>query len=123
MFGFDVDGNAIRTQARPLWVNLLGHVDAVEFTAVNGPATLCFDDSATCPAIAAAGETWRDLFDLVIVSAAKPRFFAEQGSIYRLVDAEHGLLEPHFGPLEAMLIRRRAASSEKLLGKLATART
>ncbi len=44
--------------------------------------------------------TWRDLFDLVIVAAAKPRFFAEQGPIFRLVDAERGHLEPHFGPLE-----------------------
>ena len=55
----------------------------------------CFD--AALP----DGETWRDLFDIVIVAAAKPRFFAERGSIYRLVDAEQGLLEPHLGPLEA----------------------
>ncbi|MEO0492082.1 MAG: HAD-IG family 5'-nucleotidase [Actinomycetota bacterium] len=55
----------------------------------------CFD--AQMP----EGQTWRDLFDLVIVSAAKPRFFAEQGPIYRLVDADTGHLEPHFGPLEA----------------------
>ncbi|MEM9463750.1 MAG: HAD-IG family 5'-nucleotidase [Actinomycetota bacterium] len=55
----------------------------------------CFD--AALP----DGETWRDLFDIVIVSAAKPRFFAERGPIYRLVDEEHGLLEPHFGSLAA----------------------
>ena len=55
----------------------------------------CFD--AALP----DGETWRDLFDIVIVSAAKPRFFAERGPIYRLVDEEQGLLEPHFGTLEA----------------------
>lgn len=46
-----------------------------------------------------AGQTWRDLFDLVIVSAAKPRFFAERQPVYRLVDASRGLLEPHVGPL------------------------
>jgi len=45
--------------------------------------------------------TWRDLFDLVIVAAAKPRFFSGRGPIYRLVDAERGHLEPHLGPLEA----------------------
>ena len=47
------------------------------------------------------GETWRDLFDIVIVAAAKPRFFEEQGPIFRLVDETAGHLEPHFGPLEA----------------------
>ena len=47
----------------------------------------------------AEGETWRDLFDVVIVSAAKPRFFSEPGPIYRVVDEKRGLLEPHLGPL------------------------
>ncbi len=46
------------------------------------------------------GQTWRDLFDVVIVAAAKPRFFSEQGPIYRLVDDELGHLEPHYGALE-----------------------
>ncbi len=45
------------------------------------------------------GETWRDLFDVVIVAAAKPRFFSEAGPIYRVVDEKRGLLEPHLGPL------------------------
>ncbi|MEM8706599.1 MAG: HAD-IG family 5'-nucleotidase [Actinomycetota bacterium] len=54
----------------------------------------CFDSAMP------EGETWRDLFDLVIVSAAKPRFFAERGPIYRLVDPDTGHLEPHFGPLQ-----------------------
>ncbi len=47
-----------------------------------------------------SGETWRDLFDIVIVSASKPRFFSERGPIYRIVDTERGLLEPHWGRLE-----------------------
>ena len=34
----------------------------------------CFDD------LLPDGTTWRDLFDLVIVAAAKPRFFAEAGA-------------------------------------------
>lgn len=45
------------------------------------------------------GTTWRDLFDLVIVSAAKPRFFEARDPIYRVVDEERSLLQPHFGPL------------------------
>jgi HAD superfamily 5'-nucleotidase-like hydrolase len=49
----------------------------------------------------APGETWRDLFDLVIVAAAKPRFFSEPGPIYRVVDEKRGLLQPHLGPLVA----------------------
>jgi len=47
-----------------------------------------------------SGETWRDLFDIVIVSAAKPRFFSERGPIYRVVDTDRGLLEPHRGLLQ-----------------------
>ena len=47
------------------------------------------------------GETWRDLFDIVIVAAAKPRFFSEPEPIYRVADTDLGLLEPHRGDLEA----------------------
>jgi HAD superfamily 5'-nucleotidase-like hydrolase len=47
------------------------------------------------------GETWRDLFDVVIVSAAKPSFFAETNPIYRVVDEQQSLLRPHVGPLES----------------------
>ncbi len=47
------------------------------------------------------GLTWRDLFDIVIVSAAKPGFFAANNPIYRVVDEEQSLLLPHYGPLEA----------------------
>ena len=46
------------------------------------------------------GETWRDLFDIVIVSASKPRFFAENSPIYRVVDEDQSLMLPHNGPLE-----------------------
>jgi 5'-nucleotidase len=40
---------------------------------------------------------WRDLFDLVVVSAAKPRFFAEEQPAFRVVDHDRGLLAPHRG--------------------------
>ncbi len=46
-----------------------------------------------------SGQTWRDLFDLVIVSARKPDFFTSRHAVFRLVD-DAGLLEPHYGPLE-----------------------
>jgi len=50
-----------------------------------------------CP----AGSTWRDLFDIVIVSANKPNFFAKTDPIYRVVDEDASLLKPHHGPLES----------------------
>ena len=43
-----------------------------------------------------AGKTWRDLFDLVIVDARKPAFFATESPIYEIVD-EEGLLRPYSG--------------------------
>ena len=46
------------------------------------------------------GMAWRDLFDLVIVSAAKPHFFERRQAAYRLA-SEDGLLQPNPGPLEA----------------------
>jgi 5'-nucleotidase len=45
--------------------------------------------------------SWRDLFDIVIVSANKPAFFAERQACYRVVDEARGLLEPHRGLLES----------------------
>jgi 5'-nucleotidase len=44
--------------------------------------------------------TWRDLFDIVVVDAAKPRFFAQEEPAFRVVDEEQGLLLPHRGPFE-----------------------
>ena len=46
------------------------------------------------------GETWRSLFDVVIVSANKPTFFTETNPIYRVVDEDESLLLPHYGMLE-----------------------
>ncbi len=43
--------------------------------------------------------SWRECFDLVIVSANKPRFFSATEPIYRIVDEEQSLLVPHSGPL------------------------
>lgn len=48
-----------------------------------------------------SGETWRDLFDAVIVSSAKPGFFTSSNPLYRVVDEDRGLLEPYFGSLES----------------------
>ena len=53
----------------------------------------CFDH-------AVPGGSWRDLFDVVVVSAVKPRFFAENAPSFRVVDEEQGFLAPHRGPYE-----------------------
>jgi HAD superfamily 5'-nucleotidase-like hydrolase len=44
--------------------------------------------------------TWRELFDLIIVSANKPRFFSHTDPIYHVVDEDRSLLRPHHGPLQ-----------------------
>lgn len=43
------------------------------------------------------GKTWRDLFGTVIVSASKPEFFTSTNPLYKVVDEDRGLLEPHRG--------------------------
>jgi HAD superfamily 5'-nucleotidase-like hydrolase len=45
------------------------------------------------------GTTWRDLFDVVIVSSDKPGFFTEDRPLFEVVDEERGLLAPHPGPV------------------------
>lgn len=44
--------------------------------------------------------TWRDLFDVVIVSAAKPAFFTSSNPLYHVVDEDESLLAPHKGKVE-----------------------
>jgi len=46
------------------------------------------------------GMGWRQLFDLVIVSARKPDFFTERAPFFEIV-TEDGLLRPLVGPLKA----------------------
>ncbi|WP_257451404.1 HAD-IG family 5'-nucleotidase [Archangium lipolyticum] len=48
------------------------------------------------------GMTWRELFDVVIVSARKPEFFTTRSSLFEVVTApgHEGLLRPHSGPLK-----------------------
>ncbi|MEM6962763.1 MAG: 5'-nucleotidase domain-containing protein, partial [Myxococcota bacterium] len=45
------------------------------------------------------GQRWRDLFDLVVVAARKPSFFAGNAPFYEVVEEERGLLKPVVGPL------------------------
>ena len=45
------------------------------------------------------GMSWRDVFDLVIVSSRKPSFFSQQNPFFEVVD-EDGMLRPMAGPLE-----------------------
>ncbi len=46
-----------------------------------------------------AGQTWRDLFDLVVVSARKPAFFAGRNPFFKIIDQD-GRLLPQQGALE-----------------------
>jgi HAD superfamily 5'-nucleotidase-like hydrolase len=46
------------------------------------------------------GLKWHELFNLVIVEARKPAFFSGRQAVYKLVDEERGLLEPHRGALQ-----------------------
>jgi len=46
------------------------------------------------------GQTWRDLFVCVIVSANKPVFFTGEEQLFEIVDEERALLQPHHGPIE-----------------------
>lgn len=45
------------------------------------------------------GMTWKDIFDLVVVSARKPQFFTSQNPTFEIVN-EEGLLKPHLGKLQ-----------------------
>lgn len=46
-----------------------------------------------------AGLKWRDLFELIILQARKPVFFAHPLPLFSVVDEARGLLEPVAGPL------------------------
>jgi hypothetical protein len=45
------------------------------------------------------GMSWRDLFDIIIVSARKPHFFSTRGPLFEVV-TEDGLLRPVTGALQ-----------------------
>ncbi len=63
------------------------------------------------------GMGWRDLFELVIVGARKPAFFAERGPFFEVVTGE-GLLRPLAGPLQpgGAYLGGSAAQVEQELG-------
>ena len=63
-------------------------------------------------------ETWRDLFDAVIVAAAKPEFFTARRPFYRVVDEGLGMMRPHSGPLtpSSVYVGGSAAQLEDHLG-------
>jgi HAD superfamily 5'-nucleotidase-like hydrolase len=66
------------------------------------------------------GMTWRELFDVVIVSARKPEFFTTRASLFEVVTTpgHEGLLRPHSGPLKpgAPYFGGSAAEVERFLG-------
>ncbi len=64
------------------------------------------------------GDTWRDLFELVIVGARKPAFFSQKLPIFRVVDKAKGLLEPVPGaiPSPGIYLGGDATKIEEYLG-------
>jgi len=64
------------------------------------------------------GTAWRDLFDVVIVSANKPAFFSHSNPLFRVVDEDSGTLHPHPGPIEpaGVFFGGSAADVEESLG-------
>ncbi|MEI6593020.1 MAG: HAD-IG family 5'-nucleotidase [Holophagaceae bacterium] len=64
-----------------------------------------------------ASMTWRELFDIVVVSARKPAFFTEAGPFFEVVD-ETGLLRPLEGTLRrgGLYLGGSAAQVERDLG-------
>lgn len=63
------------------------------------------------------GRTWRDLFDLIIVSARKPEFFSSRDPIFEVVD-DSGLLRPVAGgiPAPGAYVGGNAQQVEAFLG-------
>ncbi len=64
------------------------------------------------------GLTWRDLFDVIIVSASKPGFFEYDRPLFRVVDEEQGLLSPRPAPAipGGVYFGGNAAELEETLG-------
>ena len=64
------------------------------------------------------GMKWRDLFDTIIVSARKPRFFTEANPLFQVVDEERSLLAPTWRGLEkgGVFFGGNAALVEEHLG-------
>ncbi|HEX7071153.1 MAG TPA: 5'-nucleotidase domain-containing protein, partial [Rhodothermales bacterium] len=63
------------------------------------------------------GMTWRDLFDIAIVSARKPEFFTVRMPAFEIVN-EEGLLREHVGPLRtgSVYVGANARLVEQSLG-------
>jgi hypothetical protein len=71
------------------------------------------------------GSSWRDLFDIVIVSARKPAFFSERNPLFEVVDEETGLLRPsrrgldpgsvYFGGNASLIEDRLGLSGDEIL--------
>jgi HAD superfamily 5'-nucleotidase-like hydrolase len=62
--------------------------------------------------------TWRQLFDVVIVSARKPDFFSTRAPLFEVTDEEEGLLRPASGPPGegGVYLGGNAAHVERALG-------
>ncbi len=65
-----------------------------------------------------AGQTWRDLFVLIIVGSRKPNFFTERPTLFDLADEKEGLFRPNISGLKVggVYLGGCAAQIEKCLG-------
>ena len=64
------------------------------------------------------GMIWKDLFDLIIVAARKPDFFASGAPFFEVVDEERGLLQPSISGLKkgGCYVGGNARGVEQFLG-------
>ncbi|MCA9669277.1 MAG: HAD-IG family 5'-nucleotidase [Myxococcales bacterium] len=62
--------------------------------------------------------TWRELFDVIIVSARKPAFFTTDSPVFEVVDTERALLSPTLGAIAegGIYLGGHASHVERLLG-------
>lgn len=64
------------------------------------------------------GMGWKELFDLIIVSARKPDFFSSRNPFFEVVDEEQGLLQPAIAGLKegGVYVGGNALDVERFLG-------
>lgn len=74
--------------------------------------------SYICDRYLPKGMDWRDLFDLIVVSARKPSFFTDKPPMFEIVDNDDGLLKPVIGEIKknGCYLGGNASMIEKYLG-------
>ena len=114
------------------WIRIFAHAPRSALRGEKAPAHYEFGmelhaiDHVVCRRpVPSKGSTWRDLFDIVIVSARKPGFFFERYPLFEVVDEETGLLRPsrkgldpgtvYFGGNASLVEHRLTLSGDEIL--------